>query len=70
MKLWQPGCIVCETADEHYEPIEATERALAAKITLTIRLAMHRAEIAQKNKSFPRVEHPRCRCVVKPIADD
>jgi hypothetical protein len=43
MKVWQPGCLVADDADEHYEPMDREGRILAAKITLHIRLQLHKA---------------------------
>jgi uncharacterized protein with gpF-like domain len=70
VRAWQPGNIVCDEVDEYYEPIDPKERALAAKITLTIRLAMHRAAEKQKYLDPYRPENINCRCVLKPITPD
>lgn len=67
MKAWSPGNLICEDADEHYEPLDKKDRILAAKITLTIRLAMHRAAELQKHIQAGPPQLPNCRCVTRPI---
>jgi hypothetical protein len=75
VKAWKPGCLIHDVVDEYYEPIDPKGRALAAKISLTIRLAMHRAETKIKLEaakkmlgieSWSPTDLPNCRCIVKP----